>query len=121
MSHPGGAPRPFTIAATSEDGTAGMTEDTYTHYSLFISLVSCFHVVAPGDYVPYVDSPLVFQQSDLSVCHRVLINQDDVCEIDPNERFSSRLRYIDGIMPIVIQPALTEVVIDDTNEPECGK
>ena len=55
------------------------------------------------------------------MCHTVAIMNDSICEIDPNEQFFSDLSYVSGIQPITIDPERATVVIDDTNEPECGK
>ena len=64
---------------------------------------------------------LSFAQGESRVCHRVEINNDDECEVDPRESFLSNLRFISGVPPVVIDPPATEVFIDDTNEPECGE
>ena len=77
--------------------------------------------VAGEDYVGIVDEPLVFAQGQIRTCHRVMIIQDDICEIDRIEDFFSNLTYVSGIMPIIINPPRTCVIIDDINEPECGK
>ena len=79
------------------------------------------HTVAGEDYTAVVDEPLVFAQGQSRECHRVLITQDDICEIDQIKDFFSNLAYVSGIMPIIIDPPRTRVIISDTNEPECGK
>jgi hypothetical protein len=67
-----------------------------------------------------VDVPLVFGVGDLRVCHDVVINDDNECEIDPIEDFFSTLEYVSGDMPIFIAPETTRVIINDTAEPECA-
>jgi hypothetical protein len=135
MNFPGsGSPRPFTINATTEDGSA----------------------VSGADYVGVVDVPLMFQVGDVRVCHDVVIiddddcetpfedffsnleydsgeiiqfnagdvtqthtitiNDDDECEDDPNENFFSNIALE---MPIIITRDRTRVIINDTAEPEC--
>ena len=62
---------------------------------------------------------LMFVRGNRRVCHSVPILQDDECEPTP-ETFSANLAYVSGISIITIDPASTEVFIDDSNEPECG-
>ena len=61
----------------------------------------------------------MFNPSDTRVCHTIIIQQDDICESDPNESFFSDLAYVSGIQTIIIDPPTAEVVIDDSAEPEC--
>ena len=63
---------------------------------------------------------LMFSHGDTRQCHRVDILQDDDCEM-PAENFFADLAYISGILPITIDPVTTQVTIDDSSEPECGK
>ena len=71
------------------------------------------------DYEEVVDEQLVFNTGDTRVCHSITILQDNVCESDPNEYFFSNLSYVSGVQPISIDPPTAQVIIDDTNEPEC--
>ena len=82
-----------------------------------------FFAASPSDYTAIVAEDLVFPLNATRVCHRVQINQDNICEIDPEpfEDFFSNLQYESGEMPIIINRPQTRVLIDDTNEPECGK
>ena len=82
---------------------------------------SIHHTVAGVDYTAAADQPLVFTQGQESACHRVMIIQDDICEIDQIEDFFSNVAYVSGIIPSVINPSRVRVIINDTNEPECGK
>ena len=58
---------------------------------------------------------------DDRACHSVRINDDDICEDDSNENFLSSLEFGGGEQPITVDPSLTKVIIDDTNQPECGE
>ena len=52
------------------------------------------------------------------MCHDVEIINDNICEV---EVFFANLVYISGEQPIIINPARTVVIINDTAEPECGE
>ena len=67
-----------------------------------------------------IDVPLMFGVGDLRVCHDVDILDDNDCET-PYEDFFSNLEYDSGVMPIIITRPRTQVIINDTAEPECGK
>ena len=79
------------------------------------------NAVSPDDYGSVVDVRLDFNLGQDRACHRVSIVDDDICEINPNENFFSNLEYGGGEQPIRVDPARTEVIIDDTNQPECGE
>ena len=79
------------------------------------------HTVAGKNYKAVGGELLVFARGENRRCHTVLITQDDICEIDQIEDFFSNLAYVSGIIPIIIDPPRTHVIINDTNEPECGK
>ena len=64
---------------------------------------------------------LDFASGDERACHNVSIIDNDICEDNPNENFFSSLEFGGGEQPITIDPAQTEVIIDDTNQPECGE
>ena len=74
--------------------------------------------VVPGDYAALNGFELAFNIGDDRVCHNVTISDDNECE-QPAESFLSRLSYINGEMPIIINPEEARVFIDDTNESEC--
>ena len=65
-----------------------------------------------------IDVPLMFGVGGLRVCHDVDIIDDNDCET-PYEDFISNLASRD--MPIAITQPRTQVIINDTAEPECGK
>ena len=55
------------------------------------------------------------------MCHDVEIINDNICEMESVEVFFANLVYISGEQPIIINPARTAVIINDTAEPECGE
>ena len=62
-----------------------------------------------------------FAMGDTFQTHTIIINDDDVCENDPNELLFSNLALDTGIEPIfVIQPQAT-ITVDDAAEAECCK
>ena len=73
------------------------------------------------DYTATNNVQLVFNRGDSSVCHSVPIRDDTLCELDPVERFFSDLSFVSGIPVINIFPPSADIIIDDENEPECGK
>ena len=75
------------------------------------------------DYNAIVMQPLVFEIGDKNQSHTIPIRNDSVCESNPNEQFFSNLVYVSGLRPIMIDPmrATATVIIDDSNEPECGE
>ena len=77
--------------------------------------------VSPLDYGGVANVRLDFAVGDVRVCHLVSIVDDDICEIDPNENFFSNLVFGGGDHPIHADPPRTEVIIDNTNHPECGE
>ena len=62
----------------------------------------------------------MFGAGDSRVCHDVNILDDIDCET-PYEDFFSNLEYDSGDMPIIITRPRTQVIINDTAEPECGE
>ena len=51
----------------------------------------------------------------------IIINDDDMCEHDPNEFFFSYIALDTDVQPISVFPPLATVTIDDIVEPECRK
>ena len=79
------------------------------------------HIVAPDDYEAVASSIMQFNVGDVRIMYTIRINQDQVCETDPDEVFFSDIVLNSGVQPIfVIQPT-TEITIDDSAEPECSK
>ena len=87
----------------------------------FTVLPSLHPTVGGEDYTGIVDIPLDFIRGQNRACHTVMITQDASCEIEQIEDFFSILAYVSGVLPIIINPSRTLVIIDDTNETECGK
>lgn len=74
--------------------------------------------MAPSDYV-LLNVFLSFNVGDVRLCHMITIVDDNTCE-EPSERFFLSLTVETG-ENISIQLPLTEVVISDDVEPECGE
>ena len=72
-----------------------------------------------GDYVAVSLERLDFTIGQERECHEVDIIDDEICE--PLEDFFSDLIFGGGIQPISIEPSQTRVVIDDTDQEECGE
>ena len=77
--------------------------------------------MAGEDYEAVIRMPLNFPRGTERVCHTITILQDDECELLPgNESFFLDLSLESGVGVIIIEPPTAEVIIDDTEEPECG-
>lgn len=81
----------------------------------------CQSSVADDDYDAISNLLLEFNVGDVSKCFTVTINDDDVCENNPNENFTVYLQYESGIQPIFVTSNVTNVLIDDRYEPECSE
>ena len=53
--------------------------------------------------------------------HTITINQDDICENNPNENFFSNITLTSGQPPIFVTRPRVRVIIDDSPQPECSK
>ena len=51
----------------------------------------------------------------------ITINQDSICEDDPNEYFYSTLSLISPTHRIILSQPRTKITIDDSLEAECSK
>ena len=78
-------------------------------------------IVFLDDYEPVTSEVLDFVAGQTVACHNVNITDDNNCENDPNESFFFNLVLGGGERPIDIDPAQIQVIIDDTNEPECSE
>ena len=116
----GGAPRPFTLVINTQDGTASMLICFHPNKCIIIMQ----HIVAgapDNDYNAVIGEIVQFNVGDTFQTHRIIINDDMMCENDPNEFFFSNIALDSGVQPIfVIQPQAT-VTINDDAEPECRK
>ena len=115
FSHPGGAPRPFSLLVNIEDGTSSMSETMIYNNSL------SYTAVVDNDYVPVNGQLIQFNAGDVTQMYTILINDDDSCEKVPNENFFSNTILNRGIPDILLTIPRTTIIIDDTAEPECGK
>ena len=77
-----------------------------------------FSAVQGVDYVATSDE-LVFSLGDSQQCHSVEIIDDLICELPP-ENFFADMLLVSGF-DVTVDPDLTEVLIDDSDEEECGK
>ena len=82
--------------------------------------IHIFTTAPQGDYIEVNHMRLDFTVGQERVCHIVEIIDDDICETDPMEDFFSNLVLGGGDQPISVNSSQTRVVIDDSNETECG-
>ena len=68
---------------------------------------------SPEDYGAVSGQLLQFNQGDTSRCHTILINQDEICENNPNEDFFSSLAPVNDIQPITVVRQHAQVIIND--------
>ena len=81
-----------------------------------------FITVAGSDYDAVVGELLVFTRGQTRSCHTINITEDVECELEAeNESFFSDLALVSGIPNITVEPSTAEVIVSDTDEPECGK
>jgi hypothetical protein len=93
-----GAPRPFTLSISTQDGTA----------------------VSPGDFRAVSDQRLQFNGADAVKHLRIFLTNDEVCETGPRKYFFVNLDIVVGVQPIVRLQRTAEVLLDDASEPECS-
>ena len=74
-----------------------------------------------NDYVPVSGQIIQFNTGDVTQNHTITINDDDVCEKDPNENFFSNIALASGIPDIDVTVPRAAVTIDDTTKVECSK
>ena len=117
-----GSPRDIEISATTQNGTAGtIHQSLICLYCTTTTSYSSFHTEAGSDFVAFNGTLLMFPRGTERVCHTVTINQDDDCEVLPeNESFFSDLSLVSSVGEIIIQLPTAEVIIEDREEPECG-
>lgn len=90
------------------------------HFSTFA--ITICSAVSPSDYILSMSNVgLEFVVGQTRVCYFIYIVHDDICENEPNEFFYSNLVVVGGKGPIFVFRSQTEINIDDTSEPECGK
>ena len=79
------------------------------------------YVVSMDDYETVTSEVLDFAAEQTMACHDVNIIDDNVCENGSNEIFFLDLVLGSGEQPIDVVPEQAMVIIDDTNERECGE
>ena len=119
FSHPGGAPRPFSLAVNTEDGTGSKCCNFWSEYISSVSL--SYTAVMDNEYVPVSGQIIQFNRGDVTHTHAITINDDDECEKDRNENLFSNVSLDNGIPDITVTLPRATVTIDDTAEPECSK
>ena len=62
-----------------------------------------------------------FNAGDMTRTHTIIINDDNICEENPNENFFSNIALDSGIPDITVTVPRAMVTIDDSGEVECGK
>ena len=67
------------------------------------------------------DEIIMFEAGDVTQTHRIQINDDSICEDQPNEDFFSNIALESGIPDISVTEPRATVIIDDTGEEECSK
>ena len=63
----------------------------------------------------------MFETGDITKTHRIQINDDNICEDQPNENFFSNIALESGIPDIFVTEPQATVTIDDSGEEECSK
>ena len=77
--------------------------------------------MSPDDYGAVIGQLIQFNTGDTKQMHTIIIRQDDICEMDPDEFFFSNITLVGGVPPIEVIRLQATVIIDDSLEPECGK
>ena len=62
----------------------------------------------------------IFMRGDVIQTHAILIEDDDECEMGPNEQFLSNIAVASGILDIRVAVPQANITIDDNDEFECG-
>ena len=73
------------------------------------------------DYDAVNGETVQFAVGDTFQTHTIIINDDNVCENEPNEFFFSDIALGTGVLPILVIQPQANVTIDDAAEPECRK
>ena len=93
------------------------------------SIMSCIHLlpflthtaVVDNDYVAVSGQLIQFNAGDVTQMHIIEIIDDDECENAPNEHFFSDITLDSGIPEISVTVPRATVIINDTDEVECGE
>ena len=79
------------------------------------------NTVARDDYSAVTSNVIQFNVGDVRVMHTIRINQDQLCETDPDEYFFSNITLNSDMQPINVIEETAIIIIDDSAEPECSK
>ena len=141
-----GSSRIFFVTSTTRDGTASKRTSDDTSFSLgtvciciierrkyfilrclhhnrynshikLFYIILCIHPVGGVDYKSE-SVLLVFTHGSTRHCHTVRILQNNDCQQPPRSIFAE-LPYVSGIQPIDINIPTTQIIINDSGEPEC--
>ena len=63
----------------------------------------------------------MFEAGDVTQTHRIQINDDNICEDQPNENFFSNIALNSETPDIFVTEPRATLIIDDTGEDECSK
>ena len=120
FSHPAtGAPRPFTLSISTQDGIAGMLKSTGN-----INVLCNLTAVSPDDYGGVSGQIIPFNTGDTKQTHTITITQDRICE---KEYILSNTLLVSGMQLKRIHLKLqARVFINDTKKDpvtgqSCGK
>ena len=116
FSHPGGAPRPFTLVVNTEDGTAS----NGANLKIIFKHIVLFTGVAGNNYVPVIGEVIQFNRGDVIQTHTITINDDNECVSDPNNIFFSNISLLSGIPDITLTVPQATVTINDSDDLTCG-
>ena len=76
---------------------------------------------SPGDFTAISTETVSFSKGESTVEHNITIANDDECEIEEVEKFTSSIVDTSGVGEITVRVPSAQVIIDDEEEEECGK
>ena len=77
--------------------------------------------VSPDDYEGVSGQIIQFNTGHINATYIISITQDEECEDNTNEYFSSNIVLDSGVQPIEVIHPQANITVVDTLEPECGK
>ena len=94
----------------------------YYHYNYYYRLHNIYLLfAASSDDVMYFGNGLLsFATGESRHCHTITINPDDECEVFNTETLTASLEYTSGNGIITVDTYQAQVILIDTEEPECG-
>ena len=115
----GGTPRPFTLSVFTENGTASTYIIVYGLMNINHLCVS-INIASPDDFDSVTREIIQFDRGESVKTHTITINDDDECN-GRGEVFTSNIVLESGIQQIDVVEPRALIIIDDRDEPECGK